>query len=75
MSLADEISDEGGVVDRAELIKARRARAAAEQQLVRISEELEKTQKALSLVETLDGSALQPPKWLSPAKPVCPICR
>ena len=69
MSLADEITDEDGAVERAELIKARRARAAAEQQLVRISEELEKTQKALSLVETLDGSALQPPKWLSPAKP------
>lgn len=69
MSLSDEIQDQESVVDRAEIIKARRAKDAAEREVVRLSIELEKTQKALSIVESLDGSALQPPKWLTPAKP------
>lgn len=69
MSLGDEISAAGGEVLRAELIKARRQRDSAVHEAVRLTEALEAAQRALTVVEAAEGASLQPPKWLSPAKP------
>lgn len=69
MALGDEIAEQASLLDKAELIKARRARDSAEREVVRLLAELEKAQKALSIVSALDDAALQPPQWLSPAKP------
>lgn len=69
MSLGDEIRDEGSTLDRAELIRARRAKETAEREVARLVEELEKTNKALSIIGSLDAADLMPPRWLSNGKP------
>ena len=68
MALADDIRGEASIGDRADLIKARRMRDVAEREVVRLGEELEKAEKALSIVTSLDDSSLLPPKWLTPTK-------
>ena len=69
MGFNDELNAEADALDRGELIRARRAKDAAEREVSRLLDELERTQKALAIVGSLDEAALQPPKWLSPAKP------
>lgn len=69
MGIADEIRGESSALEKAELIKARREKDSAEREVVRLMSEVEKLQQALSIVGSLDDSSLQPPRWLSPAKP------
>lgn len=68
MTLADDIGGESTALDRAELVRARRAKEQAEREASRLLEELDKAQRALAIVGSLDEAALQPPKWLSVAK-------
>jgi hypothetical protein len=69
MSLSDDFQQAGGEALRAELIKARRQRDSAVHEAVRLTEALEAAQRALTVVESAEGARLQPPTWLSPAKP------
>jgi hypothetical protein len=69
MSLGDEIRDESSTLDKAELIRARRAKEQAEREVSRLLDELERAQKALAIVGSLDEAALQPPKWMNVGKP------
>lgn len=69
VSLDDEINNAIETNLKAELIKTRRQRDSAENELVRLSDQLEQAQRALFVVESAEGAELAPPKWLSPAKP------
>lgn len=68
MSLGDDIAAEGDY-GRAELIKARRQRDSALSELTRLQEQLERAHRALFVVESAEGAALQPPKWMAPKRP------
>lgn len=69
MSFADDLNEERDALDRAEVIRLRRAKESSDREVIRLLGELDKAQKALAIVGSLDDAALQPPVWLSPAKP------
>ena len=69
MSLDDEINEAMVVNNRSELIRMRRQRDSAQNELARLVEQLEETQRALTFVESAEGLKLEPPKWLSPKVP------
>lgn len=68
MSLRDEFSEESQTLERAELIRARRAKELAEREAARLLDELDSTKRALEIVRSLDMSELAPPKWLKTTK-------
>jgi predicted MPP superfamily phosphohydrolase len=69
MSLHDELESENDSLAKAELIKTRRQRDSAQNEIVRLQEQLEQAQRALFIVESAEGLELQPPVWLSPKSP------
>jgi len=69
VNLKDDINQQEELLARAELVKARRERDVATHELVRIKSELELSNRALSVVSSAEAADLQPPKWMSPAKP------
>ena len=69
MSFKDELSDENEALAKADLIKARRERDVATKELTRIREELDAANRALSIVSSVEQTRLEPPKWMTPAKP------
>jgi hypothetical protein len=68
MSLRDEFTEESQTLERAELIRARRAKELAEREAARLLDELESAKRALEIVRSLDMSELAPPKWLKATK-------
>jgi hypothetical protein len=70
MSLSDEFGEEiNEVLVKAELIKARRQRDSAQNEVVRLTDQLEMTNRALFVVEQAENAKLSPPTWLSPKTP------
>jgi len=69
MSLYDEVNDEMQNDERSEVIKLRRQRDSAQNELVRVQQQLELAQRALFIVESAEGASLEPPQWLSPKAP------
>jgi hypothetical protein len=69
MSFYDEVAGEDSALERAELIKARRQRDSAQNEIVRLQSQLEQTERALSIIDSAAGAELQPPVWLSPKVP------
>jgi hypothetical protein len=67
MSLGDDIAGENSA--QAEHIRVRRQRDTAIAEVSRLQDQLEKAHRALFVVESAEGASLQPPKWMSPAKP------
>ena len=69
MSFYEEIENEGSALERAELIKTRRQRDSAQNEIIRLQTQLEQSERALSIVDAAAGAELQPPMWLSPKTP------
>lgn len=64
MSLADDLK----AVGEESIVRVRRERDHARNELARLQEEHERTVKALEFVEQAEGARLAPPSWMSPAK-------
>ena len=69
MSLRDEIEAESNLNAGAALVKIRRERDSAVKEVARLRAALETSERALSLVSAAEGAELQPPEWMTPAKP------
>lgn len=69
MTISDEVSNELSASNQSDVLRLRRQRDSALNELAKVKTELEKTQKTLNFVEEAEGLALKPPKWLSPAQP------
>ncbi len=70
MRLSDQISAEAASSDDStSLIRLRRERDSAVREAVRLRTQLEISDRALSMVSAAEGAELEPPKWMSPAKP------
>jgi hypothetical protein len=69
MSIFDEIENESSTLERAEIIKVRRQRDSAQNEIIRLQSQLEQAERALSIVDAAAGAELQPPMWLSPKAP------
>ena len=67
MGLTDDINEESSAQSEHHRVKRQRDSAVAE--AARLKEQLEQAHRALYVVESVEGAALQPPKWLAPAKP------
>ena len=67
MSLSDDIAADRVGSDELQRLRRQRDAAAAESQ--RLAEELNSLKRTLEVIDTLEGSRLEPPTWLSPAKP------
>lgn len=67
MSLSDDIAADRVGSDELQRLRRQRDAAAAESQ--RLAEELGSLKRTLEVIDTLEGSRLEPPTWLSPAKP------
>jgi len=64
VSLGDDIKAAG----EESLIRLRRERDSARNELAKLQAEFERTSMALEFVEQAEGAAIEPPKWMSPAK-------
>jgi hypothetical protein len=69
VSLEDEIHNEAETTSKVDLIRTRRQRDSAEKEVLRLTEQLEQSNRALFVVEQAAGTQLAPPTWLSPKKP------
>lgn len=69
MSLSDEFGKAADIAARSEVVKARRERDSAVSEAIRLKEQLEQAQRALDVIESVEGASLAPPVWLAPAKP------
>ena len=69
VSLEDEIQNEAETTSKVDLIRTRRQRDSAEKEVLRLTEQLEQSNRALFVVEQAAGTQLAPPTWLSPKKP------
>lgn len=64
MSLSDDLK----AIGEESVAKIRRERDNARNELVRLQEDYERAIKALDFIERAEGAALEPPKWMAPAK-------
>lgn len=69
MGIRDEIRDDQAESAAVVLAKIKRERDIAQKEKMRLSTELDAMKQALALVEKIEGSTIQPPKWLTPKKP------
>lgn len=69
MKFDEELQQEQELMARAELVKMRRERDSATNELTKIREQLEAANRALSVVSSMEAAEIDPPKWLSPAAP------
>jgi hypothetical protein len=69
MSFNDKLTEEAQLLEKADLVKARRERDIATSEVNRLREQLDQANRALSIIERVESSDLEPPKWLTPAKP------
>ena len=60
---------EAGAVELSSVVKLRRERDTAVREAERLRLSLEMANKALTVVSAAEGAQLEPPRWLSPAKP------
>ena len=69
MKFDEELQQEQELMARADLVKMRRERDSATNELTKIREQLEAANRALSVVSSMEAAEIAPPKWLSPAAP------
>jgi len=69
MGLGDQINDALEVENNGELLRLRKQRDTYANQNVRLQTKLDELEKALSVVDQVDGLSVKPPIWLAPAKP------
>lgn len=67
MGLSDDLNSLE--VDASKALRYKRQRDDLQAQLENAARELEQTQKALRFIESTQNASLEPPQWLSPAKP------
>ena len=67
MSLADDLNLANFDANKA--LRYKRQRDDLQHQLENVTKELDAAQKALRFIESTQSAALEPPQWLSPAKP------
>lgn len=65
MSLGEELSEERGLEDK----KLRRERDTAVHRAEELRRQLEAANRALTVIDRVEGAELCPPRWLSPEKP------
>lgn len=69
MSFKDDLNDEQALEERLNVVKLRKERDMATSEANRLREQLDEANRALSVVSAAEQADLDPPKWLSPAKP------
>jgi hypothetical protein len=69
MGLGDQISEALEAENNGELLRLRKQRDSYANQNVRLQTKLDELERALSVVDQVDGLTVQPPVWLAPAKP------
>lgn len=69
MGLSDELAAQTDVDRSLGLIQLRRERDSALREVTRLRESLQIAEQALSVVSAAEGAQLEPPRWMSPAKP------
>ena len=68
MSLADEIADANDDRNRGENLRARRERDRLQNENLKLEAQIAELTRLLDFVETAEGAAIQPPKWLAPTR-------
>ena len=68
MSLADDIAEANEDRERGEHLRARRERDQLRNENQKLEARLTEITRLLDFVETAEGAAIQPPKWLAPAR-------
>jgi hypothetical protein len=69
MGLGDQINEALEAESNGELLRLRKQRDSYANQNVRLQTKLDELERALSVVDQVDGLSVQPPIWLAPAKP------
>jgi hypothetical protein len=69
MGLGDQINEALETENNGELLRLRKQRDSYANQNVRLQTKLDELERALSVVDLVDGLTVQPPMWLAPAKP------
>ena len=69
MGLGDQINEALETESNGELLRLRKQRDSYANQNVRLQTKLDELERALSVVDQVDGLTVQPPVWLAPAKP------
>jgi hypothetical protein len=69
MGLGDQINEALEAESNGELLRLRKQRDTYANQNVRLQTKLDELEKALSVVDQVDGLSVKPPIWLAPAKP------
>jgi len=67
VGLSDELA--ASSTAEAAVVRLRRERDSAIREAARLQEALDVSERALTLVSAAEGAELQPPKWLTPARP------
>lgn len=68
MSLADDITTANNDRSRGEELRARRERDRLQNENLKLEAQIAELTRLLDVVETAEGAAIQPPKWLAPTR-------
>lgn len=68
MSLADDITTANNDRNRGEELRARRERDRLQNENLKLEAQIAELTRLLDVVETAEGAAIQPPKWLAPTR-------
>ena len=69
MGLGDQINEALEAENNGELLRLRKQRDSYANQNVRLQTKLDELERALSVVDQVNGLSVQPPVWLAPVKP------
>jgi hypothetical protein len=69
MSLKDDLQNEQQTQFETELVRLRKQRDSFANQNARLTTQLESVERCLQIVDRAEGTAINPPAWLVPAKP------
>ena len=70
MKFADEIAEEQmGVMEETSIVRLRRERDSAKKEVVRLTQAMDEANRIINAIEQVNASEIEPPRWLSPAKP------
>lgn len=70
MKFADEIAEEQmGVAEEVSIVRLRRERDSAKKEVVRLTQAMDEANRIINAIEQVNTSEIEPPRWLSPAKP------
>jgi hypothetical protein len=70
MKFADEVADEQtGVAEEVSIVRLRRERDSAKKEVLRLTQAMDEANRIIHAIEQVNTSEIEPPRWLSPAKP------